>query len=245
MAALAEGRCQRARRWLPSGWVGDRAEPWSQRRCREGRGPGLWLHSNTSEYGHLFEPIGAERRLPDGRLASHRRGDRGTSSRRPKPVADISSAARHSSFRGRDRADRSRRSTEGAGWRHQRCASAAGSGSLRVPDERCARRLRTYGEISIASVLRTASSVPRTACPTPVRCPCSGPTSKPMQRPVGLRAFPRSSWRAPIPHPRDNTEWPVWQSAVASPVHFTSYATRFHHRYYGPRRPSSCGVPPR
>ena len=220
MGALAEGRCQRARRWLPSGWVGDRAEPWSQRRCREGRGLGRWLHSNTSEYGHLFQPIGAERRRPDGRLASHRRGDRGTSSRRPKPVADISSAAQRSSYHGRDRADRP------GGRPRER-----GGATIDAPVQLEAGACGFPASVAPEGSKHTAKSQSRLYCglrrafhepPAQPRCGVPAADRHRNRCRAGLtESFPEIelacsafSFAAIIPSGRS------WQSAVAAQVHF-------------------------
>ena len=175
-------------------WPADRLGRRGRRHAAAGRGGttstrSVPSSSRTTSAVAVLERRARARRLhgpaQHGAGAAHGRrglcsGWRGTSSRTPTRPAAAGSAARRSWCRGPRRRRRSQRSTRGpvacaptAGGRAPRAAAGAGA-------RRCGRGAEAHHVRAQLDVASAASAVASwsTATPTPVRCPCSGPTSR-------------------------------------------------------------------
>ncbi len=137
--------------------------------------------------------------------------------------------------------------------RPQRVATPAGIGSRCSDSLAAARKLTTYGYSATSKRRRSAVVRWSTARPTPVRCPCSGPTS--MATVMGSMVSRIHATRPRLAHAylthRHACHHGVAEPSASRRHHpalmrsTSANATCFHHRDHRPGRSSSRRVPAR
>ena len=119
--------------------------------------------------------------------------------------------------------------------------AAAGSGRRRAPSGGRDRNDTMYvDELEIVDRRAATSRIAATACPTPVRGPASGPTSKATRN--GSMGRPRLAVDARNAARRRRLPCPAFTGPTPKDC---QHASRVHHRYHRPGRPAPRRVPAR